>query len=115
MRRVLDKAAAGAGVTLRPQAEIDGVRLLTSLAMEGYGAAIVPSTAVPRWLKGEFSRIVVPELPRRVVGWVQRRRPAPGAPTRALLKSLRETLEVRGSMQHGVHVGADAFPLARPS
>lgn len=113
MRRILDKAAASAGTTLRPQAEIDGVRLLTSLAMEGYGAAIVPSTAVPGWLKGDFTRIQVPELPRRVVGWVQRRRPPPGAPTRALLRTMREILESRGAMQHGVHVGSDAFPLGR--
>ena len=113
MRRILDKAAASVDATLRPQAEIDGVRLLTSLALEGYGAAIVPATAVPRWLKGDFTRITVPELPRRVVGWVQRRRPTPGAPTRALLNTLREILESRGSLQHGVHIGAEAFPLGR--
>ena len=98
---------------MRPQAEIDGVRLLTSLAMEGYGPAIVPSTAIPRWLKGDFTRITVPELPRRVVGWVQRRRPIPGAPTRALLKAMRETLATRGSLQTGVYVGADAFPISK--
>ena len=34
------------------QAEIDGVRLLASLAFDGYGAAIVPATAVPQRLKG---------------------------------------------------------------
>jgi DNA-binding transcriptional LysR family regulator len=113
MRRILDRAAAAADCTLRAQAEIDGVRLLTSLAMEGYGPAIVPSTAVPRWLKGDFTRITVPELPRRVVGWVQRRRPVPGAPTRAMLKSMRETLETRGPLQHGVHVGVDAFPVGK--
>ena len=79
MRRILDKAAAACGTTLRAQAEIDGVRLLTSLAMEGFGPAIVPSTAVPGWVKGDFKRVLVPELPRRVIGWVQRRRPAPGA------------------------------------
>ena len=113
MRRILDRAAASVGATLRAQAEIDGVRLLTSLAMEGYGPAIVPSTAVPRWLKGDFTRVTVPELPRRVVGWVQRRRPAPGAPTRAVLQTIRETLETRGALQHGVHVGPDAFPLGK--
>ncbi|MEO6124705.1 MAG: hypothetical protein ABIR32_13455 [Ilumatobacteraceae bacterium] len=89
------------------------MRLLTSLAMEGYGAAIVPSTAVPRWLKGDFTRINVPELPRRVVGWVQRRRPAPGAPTRAVLRTMRDVLESRGPLQHGVHIGTEAFPLAK--
>ncbi len=115
MRRILDKAAAGCGTSLRPQAEIDGVRLLTSLAMEGYGPAIVPSTAVPGWVKGDFKRIHVPELPRRVVGWVQRRRPAPGAPSRAVLKTMREILESRGALQRGVYTGADAFPLGRGS
>ena len=79
LRRVIDRAASGVGVELQAQVEIDGVRLLTSLAFEGFGAAIVPATAVPRWLKGDFKRIAVPELPRRVVGWVQRRRPSPGA------------------------------------
>ncbi len=113
MRRILDKAAASVGTSLRAQSEIDGVRLLASLAMEGYGAAIVPSTAVPRWLKGDFTRINVPELPRRVVGWVQRRRPAPGAPTRAALKTMREVLDTCGPMQHGVYIGSDAYPLAK--
>ena len=32
--------------------------------------------------KGDFRRITVPELPRRVVGWVRRRRPAPSAADR---------------------------------
>ena len=67
LRRVLDRAAASADITLRPQAEVDGVRLLASLAIDGFGAAIVPATAVPVWLQGSFRRITVPELPRRVV------------------------------------------------
>jgi len=113
LRRVIDRAAAGVGVELSPQVEIDGVRLLTSLVFEGYGAAIVPATAVPRWLTGEFHRITVPELPRRVVGWVQRRRPSPGAPTRAVATVLREVVALQGAKQPGVHVGADAFPLGR--
>ena len=43
------------GVTLLPQAEIDGVRLMASLAFEGYGSTIVPTTAVPGWFKGAFA------------------------------------------------------------
>lgn len=113
LRRVIDRSAAGVGVELSPQVEIDGVRLLTSLVFEGYGAAIVPATAVPRWLTGDFHRITVPELPRRVVGWVQRRRPTPGAPTRAVAAVLREVIALQGAKQPGVHVGADAFPLGR--
>ena len=113
LRRVIDRAASAAGVELLPQVEIDGVRLLTSLAFEGYGAAIVPATSVPRWLKGDFKRVAVPELPRRVVAWVQRGRPKPGAPTRALQAVLREVIAIQGQKQPGVHVGADAFPLGR--
>ena len=114
LRRAIDRTAAGVGVALSPQVEIDGVRLLTSLVFEGYGAAIVPATAVPRWLTGEFHRISVPELPRRVVGWVQRRRPTPGAPTRAVAGVLREVIAQQGAKQPGVHVGTEAFPLGRP-
>lgn len=111
LRRVIDRAAVAAGSQLVAQAEIDGVRLLASLAFEGYGASIVPSTAIPRWLKGDFRRIIVPELPRRVVGWVQRRRPAPSAPTRALGEVLRDVIDKQGPKQPGVHVGTDAFPM----
>jgi molybdate transport repressor ModE-like protein len=113
LRRVIDRAASSVGVELQAQVEIDGVRLLASLAFEGFGAAIVPATSVPRWLKGDFKRIVVPELPRRVVGWVQRRRPSPGAPTRATLAVLRDVVASQGAKQPGVYVGAEAFPLGR--
>lgn len=113
LRRVIDRAASSAGVELQPQIEIDGVRLLTSLAYEGFGAAIVPATASPRWLKGDFKRIAVPELPRRVVAWVQRRRPTPASPTRALHAVLQEVIATQGPRQPGVHVGTEAFPLGR--
>ena len=76
LRRVLERAAATADITLRAQAEVDGVRLLASLAFDGFGAAIVPATAVPAWLEGSFHRITVPELPRRVVAFARRRRPS---------------------------------------
>ena len=54
LRRIIDRAAGSVDAELQPQSEIDGVRLLASLAFEGYGAAIVPATAIPRWLKGDF-------------------------------------------------------------
>ena len=52
LRRVLERAAATADITLRAQAEVDGVRLLASLAFDGFGAAIVPATAVPTLARG---------------------------------------------------------------
>ena len=89
---------------MRAQAEIDGVRLLSSLAIDGYGATIVPATAVPRWLTGDFRRVNVPELPRRVVGCAYRRRPALSAPGRAALDVLRETVAAGGERQPGVTI-----------
>ena len=110
LRRVLDRAASSAGITLRPQAEIDGVRLLASLAFDGYGAAIVPATAIPRWLTGEFTRVSVPELPRRVVAWARRRRPAPSAATQAVGSVLHQIVESRAARQPGVHLDTSPFP-----
>jgi LysR family hydrogen peroxide-inducible transcriptional activator len=113
LRRVLDRAASSVDVTLRAQAEIDGVRLLASLAFDGYGAAIVPATAAPRQITTGFSRILVPELPRRVVAWVRRRRPGPSAATAAVSAILHEVVTVHAGDQPGVHLGTDTFPLHR--
>jgi LysR family hydrogen peroxide-inducible transcriptional activator len=113
LRRVLERAAAHADITLRAQAEVDGVRLLASLAFAGFGAAIVPASAVPEWLEGTFHRITVPELPRRVVAFARRRRPAASAPTMAVLEVLRSVTSTYGATQHGIHTDAAAIPLGR--
>jgi LysR family hydrogen peroxide-inducible transcriptional activator len=113
LRRVLERAAANADITLRAQAEVDGVRLLASLAFAGFGAAIVPASAVPEWLEGTFHRITVPELPRRVVAFARRRRPAATAPTMAVLEVLRSVTSTYGADQHGIHTEAAAIPLSR--
>ena len=114
LRRIINRAAEASGVSLAVQAEIDGVRLMASLAFEGFGAAIVPATAIPRWLKGDFKRIEVPGLPRRVVGWVHRTRPRPGPATQAALETAVRLVDTRGARQPGVHVGAEAFPYKTP-
>jgi LysR family hydrogen peroxide-inducible transcriptional activator len=111
LRRVLDRSAAAANITLRAQAEIDGVRLLASLAFEDYGPAIVPATAIPRWVKGDFVRIQVPELPRRVVAIAHRRRPAPNAATAAVLRLLHEMIGERGLLQPGVYLNVEALHI----
>jgi DNA-binding transcriptional LysR family regulator len=115
LRKLLDRAAANNNISLRPQAEIDGVRLLASLAFDGFGAAIVPATAVPTWLTGSFRRVTVPELPRRVVASIRRRRPSPNAPTHVTLDVLRAVIEEHGEQQPGVHPGTSALPTVRPN
>ncbi|MET0145594.1 MAG: LysR family transcriptional regulator [Ilumatobacteraceae bacterium] len=112
LRRVLDRAARSVGVQLHAQAEIDGVRLLATLAVDGHGAAIVPATAIPR-MTTAIGRVRVPELPPRVVALAHQRRPAPGAPAQALFDVLREVLAAGGNDQPGVRLGTEAFPLSR--
>jgi DNA-binding transcriptional LysR family regulator len=99
----LDRAATVAGVTLRPKAELDGIRLIASMAFEGYGAAVLPSTAVPRWLTGEFRILPVVGLPRRQVGIGRRRRGLPSAPTRAVAEVLRDVVGAVAGEKYGLH------------
>ncbi len=113
LRRVLDRAAASVDVTLRAQAEIDGVRLLASLVFDGYGAAIVPATAAPGQIIGDFRRIQVPELPRRVVAWVRRRRPGPSPATALVARTLAEVVRTHAHEQPGLHLSSDGGPLTR--
>ncbi len=47
-RDELDAVTRPMGITLLPIAEVDGLRLIASLAFEGYGPAILPATAIPR-------------------------------------------------------------------
>lgn len=109
LRRVLDRAASASAVTLRAQAEIDGVRLLASLAFDDFGPAIVPATAAPRQLEGDFRRISVPELPRRVVAWARRRRPGPSAAVTAVRHILDDVMREHATEQPGIHIGVEAI------
>jgi DNA-binding transcriptional LysR family regulator len=52
LRAEIDSATGPARIVLRPAMELDGVRLIASLAFDGYGAAILPATAVPGNLRG---------------------------------------------------------------
>jgi DNA-binding transcriptional LysR family regulator len=103
LRHDLDAEAHRAGVTLRALAEIDGVRLMTSLAFEGFGPTIVPTTAVPGWLKGDFvAPIPIVDLPQRHVGLASRRRSMPSASARAVAHVLSEVIATKGPRQRGV-------------
>lgn len=89
-RDLIDGCASEAGVSLQARAELDGLRLIASLAIAGQGAAILPSTAVPPHLQGETRAVAVRGLPRRRVGVAVRRRGLPGAPARAFLEVLHD-------------------------
>jgi DNA-binding transcriptional LysR family regulator len=103
-RDALDAEAATLGVELRASAEVDGLRLVTSLAFEGFGAAIVPVTAVPRWLpEGPWRRIAVDGLAPRSVGLARRRRALLAAPSRAFREVLRGVVAEHAAATAGLH------------
>ncbi|HVM54965.1 MAG TPA: LysR family transcriptional regulator [Acidimicrobiales bacterium] len=104
-RTLLDRAAAEAGVTLTPKVELDGLRLIASLVFEGFGAAVLPSAAIPRWLDPgtQFRRIPIRDAEPRRVGVVRRRRGLLSAPARALHGVMIEVLGDLASRTKGVH------------
>jgi DNA-binding transcriptional LysR family regulator len=102
-RDVLDEQAAAMGITLVPQAEIDGMRLLATLAFQGFGAALLPASAAPNWVGGDWQRVMVDGIDSRSVGLARRRRGLLSAPARALRQVIREVIEIEAAAQPGVH------------
>jgi LysR family hydrogen peroxide-inducible transcriptional activator len=91
-RADLDAALNATGTTLLARAEIDGTRLIASLTFEGWGPSLLPATAVPSYLLGNFALVRISEIPRRLIGVVQRATGLPSAPTRAVLDLLTEII-----------------------
>lgn len=103
IRVELDRAAEMAGVTLQAQIELDGLRLIASLAFEGFGAAILPATAVPALPNSAWQRIRLAGVTGRRVGLARRRRGLPSAPIRALQEAMIEVVTDQAPSQPGVH------------
>lgn len=100
-RDELDAALAGTGIHLTPQAEIDGMRLLASLAFEGFGAAVLPASAISRTNSPDWRVVAVDGLAPRSVGIATRRRSTLSAPARAM----REVLRSVAHAEEGNHPG----------
>lgn len=101
-RNELDDDARAAGVELIPQAEIDGLTLLASLAFQGYGAAIVPASAAPGWVGGAWSHVEVDDVHGRSVGLAHRHRTLLSAPARALREALLDVIAREAPSQPGI-------------
>jgi DNA-binding transcriptional LysR family regulator len=102
-RDELDREASAAGVELKAKAEVDGLRLIASLAFEGFGAAIVPATAAPAGLAGSWRRVRIDGLERRSVGLARRQRGRLSAPARALHDAVTAVVAADGKGFAGVH------------
>jgi LysR family hydrogen peroxide-inducible transcriptional activator len=103
-RDTVDAEAAAKGIALATHAEVDGMRLLASLAFQGYGAALLPASAAPRWLKGDWKRVRIDGLTPRTVGLATSRRMSPPAPARAVRDAIRSVVTASGPLQLGIHL-----------
>ncbi|MDA8045041.1 MAG: LysR family transcriptional regulator substrate-binding protein, partial [Actinomycetota bacterium] len=100
-RKEIDQACTSAGITLKPLAELDGVRLIASLSLRGYGPAILPATGASEG--SGYHHISIAGLPLRTVGLVLRRRGRPSAPARAMLEVLQRVVAANLDPARGVH------------
>ncbi len=105
-RQELEEAVQAASISLVPKAELDGVRLMASLTLRGYGPAILPASGAAESTEGVV-RIPVQGLPRRRVGVVTRARGRPSAPARATLELLDQVVEDNLCPASGLHPPAN--------
>jgi DNA-binding transcriptional LysR family regulator len=100
----LDHDAARAGVTLESQAEVDGMRLLASLAYQGFGVALLPASAVVDWTDGSWRAVPLDGTTRRGVGLAVPSRGRQSAPARATVEVLRQVVEREVPSLPGLHL-----------
>ena len=100
-RDEIDSELKNQGVELTTRAEIDGMRMIATLVLTGFGAAILPATAAPD--DGPWRRIPITGLVRRSVGMIVSRRVAPSAVTRAVRDVIFEVVGTHGYDQAGVY------------
>lgn len=105
----LDADADRLGVTLTPQAEVDGMRLLASLAYQGFGAAVLPASAVVEWSPGSWTTVPLTGTTPRTVGLATPRRGRLSAPTRATVDVLRTVIADDVPQRPGLRL-----PASRP-
>lgn len=82
----LDVDADRVGVKLEALAEVDGMRLLASLAYQGHGAAILPASAVVDWSDGSWRTLPLHGTTPRAVGLATRRRGRLSSPAQATVE-----------------------------
>ncbi|MEM9565827.1 MAG: LysR family transcriptional regulator [Actinomycetota bacterium] len=103
-RQEIDETFRARGLRVQPKLEVDGLRLLASLAFQGFGVAIVPATAAPGWIGGPWTRILVDGLSRRTVGLAARRRGMPTVAAQATVNVLRKVVASHALEVPGLHV-----------
>ena len=103
-RREVEETFQAAGLRLKAKMEVDGMRLLASLAFQGFGVSIVPATAAPGWIGGPWTRIPVKGLSRRTVGLATRRRGMPTVAAQTTERLIRQIITERAPDVPGLHL-----------
>ncbi len=103
-RNEVDAAAEELGIELAPAAELDGMRLLASLAFQGYAPALVPATAAPYGDGDGWKIVAVDDMTTRSVGLAYRRWTTLPAPARAVQQVIAQVVATEGALQPGLNV-----------
>ena len=103
-RDAVDEELTEVGVELRAIAEVDGLRLLASLAYQGHAPALLPASAASGYADGEWTLVRVEGLSRRSVALIRNKRTTPSLPARASREVIREVIREIGPDQPGIHV-----------
>ncbi|MEL7210420.1 MAG: LysR family transcriptional regulator substrate-binding protein, partial [Actinomycetota bacterium] len=103
-RQEVEEAFRAAGVRITPKMEVDGLRLLASMAFQGVGISIVPATAAPGWIGGPWTRIPVEGLSRRTVGIAHRRRGMLTMAAQVAERVIRQIIVTQAPEVPGLHL-----------
>jgi DNA-binding transcriptional LysR family regulator len=111
----LDAAARAVSVTLQARMEVDSTRLIASLTFEGCGPAVLPSSAVPTYLRDAWRLVSIEGISPRLVGVAMRRQGTLAAPARAVLDIVTELVFDARRVEHGIRaLPPDQVHLSRP-
>lgn len=103
-RHEIDAAFRAQDLRPRAQFEIDGLRLLASLAFQGFGVAIVPATAAPGWIGGDWVIVEVEGLGRRTVGLATRRRAMLSVAAQTTANVVQHIITNEAATVQGIHL-----------
>ena len=112
-RDEVDTDARRVHVELCPRAEIDGLRLLASLAFSGFAPALVPASAAHGIGPGGWRSVNVDRLSPRIVGLARNRRTLPAAPPRAVGETIRRIVQQEAAALPHIHA-VDSRPVPEP-
>lgn len=103
LRDGIDAALSLQGVEVHPSMELDGVRLIASLTLDGYGPAILPASSLSTFMRERFATLPLQGISRRRVGIAIRRRALPSAPVRAIIDVLQGLMREPDLIPGGIH------------